>query len=226
LEGLGLKALFTTREYDMSFEGPDRRAAYAKLGIDPSRIVCLQQVHEDRILLAGKKHRGRGGYARATAIQKTDGLVTDERFLPLAIQTADCLPVFLFDPNKRVAALVHAGWRGVFKSIVSKTIRLMRDKFSTEPRDLVVVLGPALRPCCYEVGEEFLDHFPKFVSLENKKLKFDIAAAATAQILKSGALEGRIYDTRMCTSCQSNEFFSFRRQGERAGRSMSILEIL
>lgn len=231
LEAAGFRALFTTRRFDMAFEpvGRGRRFlrkdAYQKIGLDASGLVCPLQVHGDSIRIVEHRDRGKGAYERFTAIQETDALMTNQPHLPIAILTADCLPVFMADTNKKAACLVHAGWKGVHKKIVVKALRQMVETFQTALSDLMVVLGPALRPCCYEVGREFAEFFPEAIVLRGDRLYFDIAAAVVGQLLKCGVKDDQVYDTHLCTSCLNQEFFSYRREGEDAGRSMSVLEI-
>lgn len=225
-ESFGVRALFTTRKYDMSFEGKGRKNAYAKMRIAASQVICPSQVHEDSVFLADEEHGGRGAYERATAIKDTDALMTGVRVLPLAILTADCLPVFILDPEKRAIAMVHAGWKGVHQKIIAKTVRKMSENFLSEPSNLVVALGPAIRSCCYEVGKEFCSYFQGYTSFRNSKYFFDLAGAAIAQLKEAGLQEGHIYDSRICTACRNDEFFSFRKEAQRAGRSMSLMELL
>jgi hypothetical protein len=86
-------------------------------------------------------------------------------------------------------------------------------------------LGPSIRSCCYEVGRDFSRHFREGLIRRAGKTYFDLAAAAIAQLRQAGLDPGRIYDSRLCTSCRSDEFFSYRREGAQTGRSMSVLEI-
>ena len=118
--------------------------------------------------------------------------------------------------------MIHAGWKGVRKNIISKTLKQMRIKFSTVTSDLLAALGPAIRPCCYEVGDEFRGYFGGFVLSRDNKLYFDIASAAVNELLEAGVKNAHIYDSAICTSCRNDEFFSFRREGLMAGRSFPL----
>ena len=206
-EEFNARAVFTTREKDPDFH---------KMGISGSKLVQPAQVHEDSVFCACK----------AGAAGEVDALITNYRHLPLAIRTADCLPVFLFDTSHRAIAMIHAGWKGVRKNIILKTIKQMKIKFSTVPSDLIAALGPAIRPCCYEVGYEFRWYFGGFVLPRGNKLYFDIVSAAVNELLGAGVKNGHICDSAICTSCRNDEFFSFRREGLMAGRSLSVMEIL
>jgi polyphenol oxidase len=88
-----------------------------------------------------------------------DGLITSTPGLLLAIQTADCLPIILVDPKRRVVGVFHAGWRGTLKRIVEKGVGEMRRRFGTQPTDLKAAIGPGIHSCCYQVGQEVRDQF-------------------------------------------------------------------
>jgi copper oxidase (laccase) domain-containing protein len=93
-------------------------------------------------------------------------------------------------------------------------------------QNIMAVLGPCIRSCCYEVGGEFRGRFPLSVGEKEGKLTFHIVAEAGRQLISAGVRENRIYDSGICTCCAKEEFFSYRREGRVAGRSMAIAEIL
>lgn len=227
-----MRAVFTTRKYNMGFPAPGRKRlgffrkqAYKKIGLTYSRLVCPSQVHGDTVFIAGPEDRGRGVYTRSNAIPRTDALITNQRHLPLAILTADCLPVFIFDNDKKAIAVVHAGWKGLHQQIIAKTIRRMCQVFKVSPEDLIIAIGPGIRPCCYEVGKDFLTYFKAGISRKGSKIYFDLAQAAGSQMKDAGVRADHIYDSHICTSCMNSEFFSYRREGEAAGRSMAVMEL-
>jgi purine-nucleoside/S-methyl-5'-thioadenosine phosphorylase / adenosine deaminase len=113
-------------------------------------LVTLRQVHSDLIHFVD---------APAETQLVGDGLITATPGLLLAIQTADCLPVILVDPEKRAVGVFHAGWRGTVKRIVEKGAGEMRRRFGSRPRDLMAAIGPGIHGCCYEVGEEVREKF-------------------------------------------------------------------
>ena len=231
-EKYGVRASFTNRKYDMGFERGDsagalgRKGAILDMKINWRGLVCPCQVHGDSVLVAGKKHRGMGAFERKNAIVGTDALVTKETNLTLGILTADCLPVFLFDPVSRAIGLSHAGWKGIRQNIVSKTIKKMTDNFKSEPGRLIAALGPSIRQCCYEVGEDFKDYFPGSVAENSGKFYFDMNKAASDELKACGVPDENIHESNMCTCCMKSEFFSYRREKESAGRSLSVMEIL
>ena len=96
-----------------------------------------------------------------------DGLITSEPGVLLTIRIADCLPVLLIDPQKRVVAAIHAGWRGALARVIEKAVGDMRRTFGSAPHELIAALGPSIRACCYDVGEEVVESFyGKFVGAE------------------------------------------------------------
>ena len=133
----------------------NRRRFQSAAGAPDFPLITLKQFHSDVIHLfdSAPSDPCRG-----------DACITNRPGLLLAIQTADCVPILLVDPQKRAIAAIHAGWRGTLARIASKTIGKMQMHFATNPRDLLAAIGPSIGPCCYEVGTEvatqFLSQFP------------------------------------------------------------------
>jgi len=209
--------------YGDTHDALENRADFLSiLGIDYRDLVCAKQVHGDTVRYIGKKDLGKGALAYDNAIAGTDAFVTDKLNIPLAIFTADCLSVFLYDPETPAIGLVHAGWRSTKAGILAKTIEFMQDKFDTTAQNLIVNFGPAIRRCCYEVGKEFKEFFPKDTIGSGRKYYLDLAGINRGQLLGSGISEANISDSNICTCCRSDEFFSFRREGNNCGRMISV----
>ncbi len=200
----------------------NRRIFLAGLGIDYRDLVCAKQVHGANISCVGDNDKGKGALAWDSGLAQTDGLITDKVGVPLAIFTADCLSTFLYEPQRRVIALVHAGWRGTKATILTRALALMQDKFNIPSENLLAGFGPAIRNCCYEVGEEFREFFDCGSSRANNSYRLDLIALNRRQLLEAGVREDNISDCGICTSCSNKEFFSFRREGESCGRMMSV----
>jgi len=201
----------------------NRKTFLSGLGINYLDLVCAKQVHGSKIQYVQEEDRGRGALAYDTALADTDAFITDKRNLPLAIFTADCLPIFLYDPKIPAIALIHAGWRSSQENITAKVITFMQDKFNTHPENLFVSFGPAIRECCYEVGEEFGELFSQYLRQKNGHYYLDLAGINKSKILDSGIKETNIFDSRICTSCKNTDFFSYRREGNSCGRMMSVM---
>ncbi|MBN1526974.1 MAG: peptidoglycan editing factor PgeF [Candidatus Omnitrophica bacterium] len=202
---------------------PANREEFLKgLDIDHRDLVCAKQVHGCGIRYATEADKGKGALSRDTAFDGTDALITDRRGVPLAVFTADCLSVFLFDTLRPAIGVVHAGWRSTAKRIVAETVRAMQKHFNTDPAHLCAGFGPAIRGCCYEVGPELAKVFPDDVSAREGRHYLDLAAANKRQLLESGVSGSRILDPGYCTFCGSGRFFSYRKSGESCGRIMSV----
>lgn len=201
----------------------NRRLFLDSLGIDYKDLVCAQQVHAAGIKYTGKNDLGRGALSFDTSVPATDAFITDGLNVPLAIFTADCLSVFLYDIQTPAIGLVHAGWRSSKENITFKTIELMQRQFNTNKDNLFVAFGPAIRACCCQVEKEFQDYFPGSVSKRGGYYYLDLAGANRKQVLEAGLKEANIVDCGICTSCRGEEFYSYRREDKSAGRMMSVM---
>lgn len=149
----------------------NRDLLLSELGCAPDDAAWLRQIHSDSIYVVKREGRGLaylpGGYtaaahhAHAASAQTASGdaLMTREAGILLTLRTADCLPVLLVDPWRRAVAAVHAGWRGALARIAEKTAGEMQRVFGSNPAQLLAVLGPSIRACCYEVGDEVAEAF-------------------------------------------------------------------
>lgn len=225
-EDQGLLALTSDGSIDftpLDFDGPltDLQRAYLQRnwGVDVPQVFWRKQIHGDNILVA------RGGVGTSKGCPDADAYITDEKNLPIAIRTADCVPVFIFDSHHRAIGLAHAGWKGTYKAIAVKTVQRMQEKYASQVSSLKIVLGPSIRECCYQVGEEFRDHFPSHVRDRGGYLYADVIGANRDQLLQAGVQQANIFDSGICTCCNKN-YFSFRRDGEKAGRMISLMMLM
>jgi hypothetical protein len=187
---------------------------------DPKRLILLHQIHQDRILILKDSLR------RLPSPIEYDALITHLPNIFLGILTADCLPIFMVDTKKRVIASVHAGRQGTSLHIVVKALRKMKEVFSCSIEDVFVALGPAIGPCCYEIGEEvFLPEWTSFSILKGKKKwMVDLAKINIDQMKKEGIEEKQIFKIDLCTCCHQDLFFSYRKEGL-TGRQLSFIGI-
>jgi len=207
---------FTPENFDSPLSETQRAYLKKESGLDIPQVFWRKQIHGDDVLLA------RNGVKSSQDCPDADAYITNEKKLPIAIRTADCVPVFIFDPVRRVIGLAHAGWKGTYKAIAAKTVQKMQEKFSCQPSDLKIILGPSIRQCCYQVGEEFRDYFPAHVHDRGGHLYADVTGANRDQLLKVGVRPENIQDSEICTCCDKN-YFSFRRDGAKAGRMISLM---
>lgn len=223
-------ALFSDRFYNLGFYNTTAEKLKANrynflkdLGINYKNLVCAKQPHSNKIVLVGLKHKGKGASNFKDAVAGADGFLTNEKNLPLAVFTADCLSIFLFDPKNNAIGLLHAGWKGTQKGISENAVLKMKKFFGTKPKDLIVGFGPAIRKCCYKVGSNFKRYFPRDLIKRANSLYLDIIAANSRQLVKQGIKKKNIFDSKICTSCLKNNFYSYRCEGSGVGRMMSLI---
>lgn len=169
------------------------------------RVATLRQTHSDVVWTV----RDADG-----CLGEGDALITAEAGIWLAVRTADCVPILLADPVRRVVGAVHAGWRGTVAEIARLTVERMGREFGSLPGDLVAAVGPSIGPCCFEVGPE--------VPLPVVGRRADLWRANREQL--AGAGVGTIWVAERCTVCEPEVFFSYRR-GKDTGRMVAGIGI-
>jgi YfiH family protein len=206
---------FTPADFDLPLTDAQRTYLKKYTNHDIFQVFWRKQVHGDAILETPSPPGG----------EEADAFITAEKNVPIAIRTADCVPVFIFDPTRRAIGLAHAGWKGTHKHIAAKVVQKMQQTYQSRPADLKIVLGPSIRSCCYQVGPEFREHFPSHVSQRPNGLYVDIVAANRDQLIQAGIIPKNIFDSGLCTCCNKH-YFSFRRDGSKAGRMISLMMLL
>ena len=207
-------ATFSNREFDAA---TDLCFFLKSIGADPRCFFTIRQVHGNRVIQAS---------APETSEEiEADGIVTQERQLALVVRTADCFPVFFYDPDHSAVGLAHVGWRGAQRGIIQETVQAFRRCVGSKPSRLQVALGPAIRESCYEVGGEFYQYFSGWVKKVGGKNLFDLAGAVKQQLVDEGIPESSVTDSGLCTVCSTERFFSARREGQTTGRFLSVIVI-
>lgn len=176
-------------------------------GLTQDEMASLKQIHSNIVLVADRP---------SGVIGDADALIVGEPGTTVSIRTADCLPILLADPRTGAVAAVHAGWRGTAARIVEQTIERMNAEYGSRPEDLAAAIGPGIGKCCYEVGLEVARRFG-----EEQAGKIDLAEYNRGQLLAAGVTQIEIVSP--CTFCEADTFFSYRREGERAGRMISFI---
>jgi len=201
----------------------NRKNFLSGLGINYQDLVCAQQIHASSVRYIKEEDRGKGSLSYSNSIPGTDALVTDKRNLPLAIFTADCLSLFLFDSVTCAIGLIHAGWKSTKENITARVIQLMQKQFNTKTSSLYIGIGAAIRNCCYEVSKNFCNSFSDGLIERGNRYYLDLFWINKKQALDSGVKEENIFDPKICTFCHNGEFFSYRKEGNNCGRMMSVL---
>ena len=186
----------------------------------PSALsVEAEQVHGGSLAVV----YGAGARAWAFPVPGCDALITATPGLALRIRTADCLPMLFAAPARGVIGIAHAGWRGLAASLPARVVAAFRHVFHASAGELSVAIGPAIRPCCYEVGPEFQERFGPFMEERDGRRTCNLIAAAVEQLRACGVRAGRIFDAQRCTACEPREWFSLRREGQETGRLTSFI---
>ncbi|MBI4399078.1 MAG: peptidoglycan editing factor PgeF [Candidatus Omnitrophica bacterium] len=193
------------------------------VGVLPEYSVALNQCHGSNAVLIEKHMFQEGKLAPGVDIFQTDAACTAEPGIMLTVRTADCVPVFLYDPVRGAIALIHAGWRGARLGIVPKTVEKMVLHSAGDPGNFKVLLGPSIRACCYEFGPDEVPEFRPFIRTVGGQNHLDLAAYLHTEIEETGIPAESIFDSGLCTDCHADDFYSYRREKENAGRMISFI---
>jgi YfiH family protein len=193
------------------------------IGIHEGRVVTMKQVHGDSLVEVQDANMKEAGEA--------DALITAKSGIFLGVLTADCVPIIMIAPANRIAAVVHAGWRGTLAGLAAKAVRYLAEEHRVEPATLEAALGPAIGLCCYEVGQEVAEPLrarwggraADAISSAYGKPHVDLRALNHGILLDAGLTPERVFDVGPCTKCAGDDFFSYRREGKETGRQMSVV---
>ncbi|MCC6703762.1 MAG: peptidoglycan editing factor PgeF [Thermomicrobiales bacterium] len=195
--------------------------------IDPNALTTASQVHGNDVIAIGIESAGNcapdasGPYARA------DALITASPGVAVMTLHADCLPIILADPELPAIGVVHAGWRSTVGDVVGETVRAMVTQLGADLDRIVAMVGPGMRSCCYEVGNEVVDAWRAIAGREayaalapgpGSKWHFDLPRANMILLERAGISADRIDDQAHCTMCHADRWFSHRAQGPETGR--------
>ena len=176
-------------------------------------------------------------------LEGVDALVTNVPGVAISVRTADCIPVLMYDPVNKAVAAVHAGWRGTVQRISQKTIEMMRQLYGTDAHELCAVIGPAIGPESFQVGQEVADAFAQagFPMPEilkdcgpknpidddpmNGGLHIDLWKANRWLLEQAGVKPHNIQVAGICTYRNNNRFYSARREGLKCGRIINVIKI-
>lgn len=206
------------------------RLICSSTGIDTKSLVLTNQVHGTKVALVGETDRGRG-FDTEVGISKTDGLITVTSGVTLVTFHADCVPVFLFEPGIRAAALLHSGWRGTLANIASNAVNEMRKLPGFDAGRLVAVIGPSIGKCCFEVDEDVCALFREksysdyCTAMSDMKWKIDLKGIIREELENEGVDKQNIYDSGLCTKCRNDLFFSHRADKGRTGSMAAFMQI-
>ncbi len=179
------------------------------------RAVHGRQVHGTRCVVHAE------GAPGLQVMWGVDGHATRTPDVLLAVSLADCVPIFLVAPERRVVALMHAGWRGVAAGALERSLEVLADRLAVSPGELEVHLGPGICGSCYEVGPEV--HQALGEGTPSVAGPLDLRAVLARRVMEAGVRAGRLTLSRLCTRCRPDLFFSHRRGDN--GRQLGVVGI-
>ena len=202
------------------------------LGVESERLVLPCQIHSTKILRVTAEDAGKG-FSRDSDLPEADGLVTNESGVCLGTFYADCTPVLLLDPVKRVIAAVHSGWRGTLGQIVCEAVSVMVQSYGTDSKDILAAMGPSIKQCHFEVDQDVYQLFRERFGLlaeqttlqKGQKFLIDTDALNVHSLRSVGVLPEHISVCSDCTFCNDKQFFSHRREGD-TGRMSAVIELI
>ena len=190
-------------------------------------FVVANQTHSSNIAVI-QERQDIGWSNIEDAIENCDALMTNVPNIMLTILTADCVPILLFDPVEKAVAAVHAGWKGTKEQIILKTVKKMQKFFKVNPKNIVAGVAPSIGKCCYEVDWNVAKYFkevPNAYIAQGEKYMLDLPYINKAQLLKAGLKEKNIELSNICTACEVEHYFSYRKEDACSGRFMSLIGI-
>ena len=197
---------------DRTFIQQNRNLLAVAMGIESSGLYFPSQVHKTRIVHV-KKNTPR------EELLETDALITSESELCIAVMSADCVPILLYDKKNNAVGAVHSGWRGTVARILEKTLQQMHQIFGTKGEDMFAGIGPSVSQDSYEVGEEVVSEVRRSFGHKNElmipvgtnKAKLDLWKANKLQLIEFGVPATRIEISDLCTVKNNHHFFSARK---------------
>ena len=186
------------------------------------RAIFAEQTHGDGIVIITQDMLLLSQAELDAKLKATDALITNVAKVWLFMLTADCIPIVIFDPGKKVVAAIHAGWRGLENRIILKTIDKMVANFGCQVEQLKVGIGPAICRAHYEVGYDvshyFIAEYSDAVMINGGKWQLDLVAICSRMLRLKGVLTENIDLSGFCSFCSPNKFYSYRRDAGNTGR--------
>jgi len=208
----------------------NRKKLTEHLNIFQSHLFTPYQTHEDRIFIIGQEFLHKSDTDKSQLLYGIDAIITNQPEICVAVSTADCVPIIIFDPQKNVIAAIHAGWRGTVLKIAQKTIRKMQYTYGCDPYHMIAGIGPCISQDHFEVGEEVIKEFSDagFPMSElckknprTNKYHIDLRLANKYLLKQSGISDEMIEISDLCTFSSKDFLFSARRQGIKSGRMLT-----
>ncbi len=219
---------FTTTKQTLNIE----RVRFSGNSENPAKLAKMLKIPATHLVFPKQTHTNCVAEILAppqNSIKDTDALITNKPKLCICVQTADCVPILLFDPVENVVSAVHAGWRGTVAQIVEVAVQKMMKNYNSFPENILAAIGPSIGPEIYEVGSEVAEAVRKSIpnvdltlhKSGSEKYHFNLWEANRQLLLKNGLLAGNIEIFGQCSFGEDEKYFSARREGLETGRMVS-----
>jgi YfiH family protein len=204
---------------DATLVSKNRNKLAEAFDVSPDKLIFPVQTHSSHVKIVTKD-------TKPEELEDTDAIITAEKGILISVMSADCVPILLYDTKTKVVAAIHAGWRGTMAWIVKKTIQKMEAEYNSDTNNFIACIGPSISEEVYEVGEEVITAVEKvygtktgIISKEQNGKGFcNLWEANRIQLIKSGVKDENIEVAGLCTFKHSDIFYSYRKDGARAGR--------
>lgn len=224
------------KSFNLGFYGGDRQENVIKNKtlllklIGASNLYFPYQTHQDKIAIIDDNFLSKDKVGKQELLYGFDAIITNQKRIAIGIATADCVPILIYDPENKVLAAIHAGWRGTVMRLPQKVITKMKAIYNSDPKQLLVAIGPSISQKNFEVGTEVVEAFRLanfdvdcIVSThkETQKYHIDLWLSNSLAIQESGIPAINIEIAALCTFDRSDLFFSARRQSIHSGRMIT-----
>ncbi len=209
----------------------NRKHGCARLGIEVNNLVFANQTHSNTIKVASQKDQCLNYLGSTKLFHESglDGLITDQAGIVLTILTADCLPVFFYDPIKSVVGLAHSGWKGTLAELPVAMVEVFKTTYGSAPADIEIRLGPSINKCCYRVDQTPDKRIDQFVERYGPQVQnegfLDLRFALRTQLKQCGVRPEKIKLEAPCTGCTNDFFSSYREKKRHQGEQASLIWI-
>lgn len=207
----------------------NRRRFLQRLGLNLDNLIAAGLVHGSECAPVGIEDCGRGAYSLENAIPDTDALVTTGKNIILAVTTADCLPIFIWDEEQSVIGIAHAGWKGLAGGVVKNLLKKLRSLRPTNLYNLHVKIGVGIGRCCYTVDTDRLKRFAHLgfchiYHREGEKVHLDLKAVARILLEREGIPASNLETASECSAC-GGKYPSYRRDGENFITDLALISL-
>ncbi len=205
----------------------NRNRFFSDCKLPEKRFWQVKQVHGKTVVSVSSLQE---------AIPEADGMITKKTNLTMGIVTADCVPIFIYDPKNRLAGVVHAGWKGIVQGIVAEAV-VRTHQAGSKPQNLLIGIGPSIGNCCYNVDAVRVEEFKralggsvvaKGIQRKGTSWYLSLQSVITNELRQLGIKRENIEDCAICTACESEKYFSFRKAADRTmfGEFLSAISLV